>query len=126
MHQVDLDIASGRNVELSARIAADGVDEVLTVMLPRMAKRGHRAVLTAPLQLVAADTGDSWMVAPAADGPPRVSREAAPRADPQDRVVAPADVLYRALWHRRFEQRELRISGDEPRVRDFLGSRLTP
>jgi uncharacterized protein (TIGR03083 family) len=126
IHQVDLDVASGRSTEVPAHVAADGIDEVLTVMLPRMAKRGYPSVLTVPLQLVASDTGDSWAVLPERDGSPGVVREVTPVEGRQDRVVAPAGVLYRALWHRRFEEHRLRIAGDEPRVRAFLGSPLTP
>jgi hypothetical protein len=44
----------------------------------------------------------------------------------RDQVVAPAVVLYRALWHRRVDEAALRVAGDDARVRAFLGSRLTP
>jgi uncharacterized protein (TIGR03083 family) len=126
IHQVDLDVASGRTTEVSARVAADGIDEVLTVMLPRMAARGRPVALTAPLQVVCSNTGDSWVVGPDAGEAPRVSRQPTGGRDAHDRVVAPADVIYRALWHRRFEEREMRIDGDDQRVRAFLASRLTP
>jgi len=145
VHQVDLDLASGRTTEISPRVAADGVGEVLTVMLPRMHQRGRPAALEAPLQLSASDTGDSWVVAPqlppavAAQRsgpdaqaeplpPPRVEHHlgGGDRTGVRDRLEAPADVLYRALWHRRVDRRDLRLSGDASRVRAFLASPLVP
>ncbi len=45
----------------------------------------------------------------------------------QDRVEAPAEVLYRLLWKRLpVEQADLAVSGDAARVRAFLDSRLVP
>jgi hypothetical protein len=43
-----------------------------------------------------------------------------------DSIHAPADVLYRLLWHRTVPPGAVRISGDEHRVKAFLRSRLTP
>jgi uncharacterized protein (TIGR03083 family) len=140
IHQVDLDLAVSRTPSLSPGVAADGVGEVLTVMLPRMLQRGRRAVLDAPLQLTASDTGDSWVVVPAEPArvptqssgppvpPPRVEHHTRVGAgrEVRDRVEAPADVLYRALWHREVDERDLRVSGDQARVQAFLASRLTP
>jgi uncharacterized protein (TIGR03083 family) len=125
IHLVDLE---GTAPDLSREVAADGVDEVLTVMVPRMHRRGSPAALSAPVQVLATDTRDSWVLRPsprdAADLPPTVERSGSGVADVGDLVEAPADVLYRALWHR--EAGALGISGDQARVRAFLGSRLTP
>lgn len=132
MHQVDLDLAAGRDVDISATIAADGVDELLGVMLPRMSNRGYPSALTAPLQLFAADTGDRWLITPRSGPqplPPQVSHwmgAAEDAEDAEDGIAAPAGVLYQALWHRRVDPAALRISGDESRVRAFLKSPLTP
>lgn len=140
MHRVDVDEAAGRDSELSAQVAADGVDEALSVLLHRMHRRGHPVPLDAPVQLTASDTGDSWLVTPArpleaglsgvaaalVPPPPTVQRlgpSDAPAAT--DRVQATAADLYRTLWHRRASG-GLRIAGDEARVRAFLGSRITP
>jgi hypothetical protein len=44
-----------------------------------------------------------------------------------DRVEASADVLYRLLWKRLdLDEADVRVAGDEQRVRAFLGSRLVP
>jgi len=125
IHLVDLEAAAGGRTEVSAEVAADGVDEVLTVMMPRMHRRGRRAALEAPVLVRALDTGDIWVVRPSgpdeADLPPTVERGGGEVAD---RLEAPAEVLYRALWHR--DAGALRIGGDQDRVGAFLGSRLTP
>jgi uncharacterized protein (TIGR03083 family) len=124
IHLVDL---AGTATDLSGEVAADGVDEVLTAMLPRMHRRGFPAALSAAVQVLATDTRDSWVVRPSRrepDLPPTVDRGSAGVGDVADRVEARADMLYRALWHR--EAGALRISGDRDRVRAFLASRLTP
>lgn len=129
IHQVDLDLACGRAVEVLPRVAVDGVDEVLTAMLPRMLERGFQPSLVAPLQLTASDTGDRWLLEPRTGPqplPPRVSHRVGMDYRAEDRVGAPAAVVYRALWHRRIDQDGLRVSGDHARVRAFLGSSLTP
>lgn len=140
IHRIDLDEAAGRNSGVSPLVAADGVDEVLSVMLHRMHRRGHPVLLDAPVQLTASDTGDSWLLSPGrrfgtglsgvgaalVPAPPTVERLGLSEARAaSDRVEASAADLYRALWHRRIA-RDLRVFGDEARVRVFLGSRLTP
>jgi uncharacterized protein (TIGR03083 family) len=125
VHQVDLDVAQGRESELDPEVSADGVDEVLTVMAHRMHQRGHAAALERPVALTATDTGDAWVVAPRPSAP-SVERRRSARVGVEDRVEARADVLYRLLWHRPVESGQVRISGDEARVRAFLASRLTP
>ena len=135
MHQVDLDQACGRSPDLAADVAADGVSEVLGVLARRMHARGHTARLDEPLALTATDTGDTWVVVPQA-GPPLLEQTrtgshaatgaGAPPGGVRDRVEAPADVLYRLLWHRPVDEASVRVSGDETRVQAFLQSRLAP
>ncbi len=138
VHQLDLDLAAGRRTRVPPLVAADGIDEVLTAMLPRMVSRGHRSALTAPLLLTATDTGDGWVLTPASAPPaeeepgmpspqaPEVRRHTGVADASQDGLVAPAEAIYRALWHRRVDEGLLRLTGDQTRVREFLGSRLTP
>jgi hypothetical protein len=125
MHHVDLDLACGRTPQLAADVAADGVGEVLGVLVHRMHARGHPARLDEPLVLRATDTGDTWVVLPD-EGAPRLEQRASSAEGVRDRVEGPADVLYRMLWHRPVDTAAVRISGDETRVRAFLASRLTP
>ena len=128
-------------------MAADGVDEVLTVMLHRMHARGHPAALTAPICLTCEDTGHMWTVSPRPaesrpgqpvptqargsaagaspariEGPPLVVSRRHPMAD---QVSGPAHVLYRALW-KRGPVDSLSLSGDLARIDAFLSSRLVP
>ena len=124
MHRVDLDLACGRTPRLGAGVAADGVAEVLGVLVHRMHARGYRTLLVEPLALRATDTGDTWVVVPRA-GPPLLE-QAAGVADVRDRVEAPAEVLYRMLWRRPVDTGSVRVSGDRAHVQAFLSSRLAP
>ncbi len=144
MHQIDLDTARGADSELDPRLCVDGIEEVLTVMLHRMHRRGHPTAIDAPLVLTATDTGDTWVVSPQAgssgssgvptqpvgDGrmtpPPYVEHRRDPPVAVADRLEAPADVLYRLLWHRPADLSGVRVSGDPERVDGFMNSRLTP
>ncbi len=136
MHLVDLDQAEHRTTDLSPVLAADGVDEVLTVLLRRMHERGHDAVLTAPLTIRATDVDRAWTLSPrpvppaqhrepdAYQGPPLVVQRAHPQAD---RVEAPAAVLLQLLWGRAgMDHRSVVVRGDHSRVYAFLASPLTP
>ena len=148
VHRLDLDLAAGRDpAPVDPRLAADGVDEVLTVFARRMAARGHPARLDRPLTLTASDTGDSWLVLPPVrdhgssvvpaqpstgpdEHPPvdvRRGSAGADRSEAVDRLEAPAEVLYRLLWRRAvLDEAAARVDGDEARIRAFLGSRLVP
>jgi uncharacterized protein (TIGR03083 family) len=145
MHQVDLDQAAGHD-PLSDQVphpdvSSDGVDEVLTVFVPRTHRRGNPVVLSAPLCLEATDTGRAWTLtprpapptsvpaqsrgaAPAPDGPPLVVDRRHPMAD---RIEAPAGVLHQLLWKRlSLDAPEVAVSGEPSRVQAFLDSKLTP
>jgi len=147
VHTFDLFACTGRTAEVEPALAADGVDEVLTVFLRRMHDRGHPAALSAPLCLVATDVDRAWTVSPRAvvpdplagvpaqprgsssetapaivEGPPRVVDRRHPGAD---QVAAPAETLYRVLWGRGSRD-ELTLTGDEARINAFLDSRLVP
>jgi uncharacterized protein (TIGR03083 family) len=121
VHLLDLATATGAEVALHPLLCADGVDEVLTVFGRRLHQRGFPAVLTAPVCLVATDTGHAWTVSPRVvpplggavptqvrgsaaetapartDGPPVVAGRRHPSAD---RVEGTAEALYRMLWRR--------------------------
>lgn len=112
----------------TARLAADGIAEVLEVFLPRMHARGHRIDLEAPLLLDAADTADRWLLTPTPEAPPRVQpvtgTDLADRGT--DRVTAPALDLMMLLWRRRpADAAEVTLDGDRERLLRFLASPLT-
>lgn len=147
VHQVDLDAATA---DLDPEVCADGVDEVLRLLLRRVHDQGSPARLSAPLCLAATDVGRAWTLTPRtpasrgavplqprgsaaesapapAAGPPMVVERLHPGVD---RLEAPAAALYPLLWHRLSLDDALaagaRVVGDEGRVRAFLASRLTP
>lgn len=130
MHSVDLGLTG-----IPAHLAADGVDETLTVFLKRLHDQGHPVPLTAPVALVATDVARPWTLTPrpvrfpplsgdtAYDGPPLVVQRLHPQAD---RIAAPAAVLVRLLWKRVGpDHPEVAVIGDRERVSAFLAARLS-
>ena len=128
VHSLDLAQVLGADRPVAQHVAADGIDEVLTVMLHRMHVRGHRARLVAPLTIHAVDVDLAWTLhprggdVPTQDGEPLVVAGA---RDGVDLVEGTAEQLYRALW-KRAPLDDLRFHASEDRARRFLGSRLTP
>ncbi|HEU4515301.1 MAG TPA: maleylpyruvate isomerase family mycothiol-dependent enzyme [Nocardioidaceae bacterium] len=130
VHLVDLHQASGSTTDVPARLAADGVAEVLEVFLPRMHARGRHADLTAPLLLSTTDTDDTWLVTPGGPGAPPESRPVG-GSDLVDRgtdlVTATAADLMLLLWKRVSpDQAGVTLDGDRGRLLRFLESPLTP
>ena len=135
VHGLDLAGALGADRRVPEHVAADGIDEVLTVFLLLMHVRGHRARREAPLTIHAVDVDVAWTLHPAPmppagagvpmqDGEPLVVPGA---RDGVDLLEGPADVLFRVLWKRApVDHPGLRVQGSEERVRRFLGSRLVP
>ena len=130
VHGLDLAEVLRAQRRVSERVAADGVDEVLTVFLHRMHVRGHRVRLDAALTVHAVDVDLAWTIHPATAGVPMQAGEpfVVPGArDGVDRVEGPADVLDKVLWKRApIDHPDLRFRGSEERARRFLASRLTP
>jgi uncharacterized protein (TIGR03083 family) len=143
VHGVDLALAGDHDARVPPRLAVDWVSEVFGVFLGRMHRRGHPVVLHRPLELRATDVEESWVLEPApvgipAQGASPEQREGRPtaRAVPQvtreprddvDRIEAPAATLLTLLWRRtRADAPDVRLVGNEDRLRAFLQSRLTP
>lgn len=97
MHTVDLSQALGLTVsEVPAALAADGIDELLTVFFVRLAAQGSAPVVRANVLLRALDTGDEWILG-------RTGADKAPALLPQGSEVeatvkGTASDLYLALW----------------------------
>jgi uncharacterized protein (TIGR03083 family) len=129
IHGIDLALASGRIPELRSDVCTDGIDEALRVFLHRMHMRGHPAALSAPMSVMATDTGRGWTVRPTADGVP--AQQAVPEVVDvlmagADRIEGPAASVYALLWKRLPQSDEtVRLIGDEARINAFLASRLT-
>jgi uncharacterized protein (TIGR03083 family) len=128
VHLFDAASAAGAESKVDPQIAADGVDEVLGVMMPRVHRKAGPPPLPESLLLRATDTGNAWLLRPAAvedDGPivRRVSGEMVSAAT----VEARAEDLLLALWKRRnLAEIAPRITGDESIAHGFLAATLTP
>lgn len=110
VHRWDAERAAGADPVLDARLAADGVAEVLEVFLPRMRARGLLGALPAALVLRQSDGPGQWVLGDDA---------------PQASVVAPAQDLLLLLWKRR-PLDGLEVHGDEAAARAVLSCALTP
>jgi uncharacterized protein (TIGR03083 family) len=134
MHAVDLALAAGSSVadalmRLDPELSADGVDEVLTVMLPRVSLFAPRPALGGRLALVATDAPRRWVLEP--DG-----RIVSAADDSGDLAVAatlsgPASSLFATLWRRASldvdgEQLGVRVDGDPAVLAALFMARLTP
>jgi uncharacterized protein (TIGR03083 family) len=107
VHLADARPATGAEARIDPRVAADGVDEVLTVMIPTVWPGGKAKPLPAPVVLRTTGTGHGWLIQPA-DIPqvhPADSRPAAAT------VEATAADLLLTLWKRGPARPEW-ISGD--------------
>ncbi|SEF32984.1 TIGR03083 family protein [Amycolatopsis pretoriensis] len=117
VHETAVHLAdSGSAHVLDPAVAADGVDEVLSVLMPRVTRWHPVPELPGPVSLHATDTGDVWTVHPGE--PPALGPAAAGTAT----VEAPARDLLLRLWKR---------TGPDPRVDGaaaaaLLRSPLTP
>jgi uncharacterized protein (TIGR03083 family) len=158
IHALDAELAAGDSLadalaSLSPELSADGVDEVLSVMLPRIAQFRPRPALGAPLEIVATDVGRRWILAP--DGQlsaPAPSAPAAPSGAPgpaapvgsagpagpsglddpaSAQLLGAATALHALLWRRArldsdAEPLGVSIEGDPAVVAALFGARLTP
>jgi uncharacterized protein (TIGR03083 family) len=131
MHAVDAAAAAGQDLAdallpLDPVLCADGVDEVLTVMLPRVAFFVPRPALPARLALEATDTGDRWELEP--DGQIDSAATGSPVGAS---LVGPASGLFALLWRRGFLDGDgaeigVEVEGDRAVVEALFAARLTP
>jgi uncharacterized protein (TIGR03083 family) len=114
--------ASGLTV-VPAVIAADGLDEVFEVFLPRMLARGVPPAVTRQIGVRAIDTGDEWTLTPVPEGDrPRVERGKAAG----DAVVSgTAAELDLCLW-KRLSGSVLTVEGEPSVAAAFLAGKATP
>ena len=117
VHETAVHLAdSGSDHALDPAAAADGVDEVLGVLMPRVTRWHPVPRLPGPVTLRATDTGDVWTVHPGE--PPALG----PAADGAATVEAPARDLLLRLWKRTGP--EVRATGEAAEV--LLAVPLTP
>ena len=113
IHRVDAELAAGSRTPLDARLAADGVDEVLRVMYGGAPAWGRFTPDSGlPVRLRATDTGDSWLVTAGRftgtdpDDGAHVDEPDLQPADQDTGATAAAEIVGSAadldcwLWHR--------------------------
>lgn len=85
--------------QVPSAIAADGIDEVIQVHMPRMTARGRRPDVRSRIRLTASDTGQEWVIAPGSGdlSPPF---QLHPSYDADATVRGTAADLYLSLWQR--------------------------
>jgi len=107
VHRIDAEMAIGRTPVIDAALAADGVDEYWTVMLPRLLSRER---LTTPPSIVAVhltDRAGEWV----ADG--RSGRVVLdPSAAPSATISGDAATVLLRLWGRPVGGSAITVSGD--------------
>ena len=96
VHLFDLEQAVGRPGTVDPELAADGIDELLTMFLPRYLGRNPVEGLTGTFHIHCTDTDGEWTV-DLSDADPVVTREHS-KADGAAR--GPASGLYLWLWNR--------------------------
>ncbi|KZB83543.1 maleylpyruvate isomerase family mycothiol-dependent enzyme [Amycolatopsis regifaucium] len=127
VHLLDAHRATGTEYILDPYLAADGADEVLLGMLPKV-KRWHTPpAVTVPVLLKTSDTGHAWLITPPGEGEVPGSRTADPAETAGAVVEGPAEGLDLLLWQRvGLAESGLKITGDVAAAETFLAGPLTP
>jgi uncharacterized protein (TIGR03083 family) len=98
VHRMDLEAAAGvPHASIDRELAADGVDELLSVIVPRWAHTEPLASADVTVGVTATDTADTWSIT-VRRGVVAVERERSDAADA--RLRAPAAQLLLHLWGR--------------------------
>ncbi|RSN26573.1 hypothetical protein DMC63_01680 [Streptomyces sp. WAC 05977] len=127
VHLLDAHRAAGTEYTLDPALAADGVDEVLLGMLPKV-KRWHTPpAVTVPLLLKTSDTGHAWLITPPGETDVPGSRQADPAEAAGAVVEGPAEELDLLLWQRiELAASGIKITGDVEAAETFLAGPMTP
>jgi uncharacterized protein (TIGR03083 family) len=121
VHLWDATRSQGVDVSIDAALAADGIDEIATVLFPRQVRLGRMTPVRAPVALRPTDA-DGPAAVLAGDGTVRLQPEAAVAT-----VHAPAEALLLLLWKRILPDDErLIVTGDRAAYLDLLTRALTP
>jgi uncharacterized protein (TIGR03083 family) len=98
VHRIDAQAAADTDSAVDPNFAADGVDEVLTRLMPRHTDAWAIAELSGTVLYHAADAGRAWTVRLVPGQLPQTVGETA--GEPDASVVGLADTVYRAAWGR--------------------------
>jgi uncharacterized protein (TIGR03083 family) len=112
VHRWDVQSAIGEPDAIHPELAADGVREVVDLMLPRQQKAGRLAELPHAVRLRAVDTG---------------TRATIGEGEPVAELHAPAELLLLLLWHRLDPgDPRLHVTGDRAAATEVLRLPLAP
>lgn len=118
VHRWDLGTAVGRDLGYPAELAADGIDEVVTVFFPRQVRLQRIPPLTRSLAITAVD-GPTWVLH--GDGTGGRDRGA------DATVSGPADALVLLLWGRvRLDDPRLTVTGSRDAAHRVLSAGIVP
>lgn len=123
IHRVDTELAAGQAVSpVDARLAADGVDELLCGFVPRRSTGLHASTPTV-LRVRASDTNEAWVLRMDAEGvsAARVEADGDTGGAAACTVSGVAEDLYLALWNRGRTE-TLAVEGDGAVLTQFLQS----
>ncbi len=116
VHLWDAELSQGRTHVIDPRLAADGVDEVLTVFVPRQIRRGQLEPLPGGVLLVLSDCDDETAVLAGEGGDVDAPTQVMVRGTAQEILLA--------LW-RRQPIDALDIAGDAEVARRIFAGALT-
>ncbi|SFR29418.1 TIGR03083 family protein [Lentzea waywayandensis] len=103
IHRLDAELATGHEpptLLFDPEFAADGIDEFLTIMVPRQLVLGRVIEATGRILVHAADAGRTWEVWLAPGEAPVVTGVHDSAVDADATLAGTADAIYRALWGR--------------------------
>jgi uncharacterized protein (TIGR03083 family) len=117
MHAWDAEqAASGTGSPFPLELSLDGVDEVVTILVPRQIRLGRLPAFTRVVALFASDApgGPAWRLGPAG-------------REPDGAVSAPAATLLLLLWRREtLDGPDVVVSGEQDAVRAVMTAPFTP
>lgn len=116
IHLLDAQLACSVAPDVDAAMASDGIDEYLTVALPRVLAGEGAVAPTTTLHIHCTDVDGEWLIVPSADGLV-ITREHA-KGDAALRGTAAA--LLADLWGRRGALGEIDIAGDPEVAAEWL------
>jgi uncharacterized protein (TIGR03083 family) len=98
VHRIDALAAAGADSAVDPHFAADGIDEVLTRLIPRRTDSWSVGTHAGTVLYHAADAGRAWTVRLVPGQLPQTAAEAG--TEPDASVIGLADAVYRAAWGR--------------------------
>jgi uncharacterized protein (TIGR03083 family) len=117
VHRLDAELAIGLDPVIDRELAADGVDEYWTVMLPRMLSREGRATPSSVLAVRLTDAPGEWVV----DGRSGVVvLGAAVSAAPAATISGTAAAMLLRLWGRPVADGAVEVAGDSAAAAQWL------